>query len=240
MSGRVMLGLSTACMGALYAARLLSTAGVAWIANLEHTLLVKEGPVEWLEAVLWLTATGLFALGFRRAWAAGAGFLKVAGLAGLVAISFVAFGEEISWGQNLLGFESPEAMRELNAQQETNVHNLNLAAILGLEESHALYPYLKNVTSLLNPIFYAVCAAIWIGPVLLRRMSGGLGELGDAVPAPRASTAIFFAANIVLYILIGWVLWIDVGECFELSVSFTALLAALDVGHELASVKEAR
>ncbi len=40
-----------------------------------------------------------------------------------LAALFVAF-EEISWGQHLLGFESPPWFAERNAQRETNLHNL--------------------------------------------------------------------------------------------------------------------
>jgi hypothetical protein len=39
-------------------------------------------------------------------------------------LMFVCFGEEISWGQRLLGFETPELLMELNAQEEVTIHNL--------------------------------------------------------------------------------------------------------------------
>ncbi|MCG8456013.1 MAG: hypothetical protein MI919_07005 [Holophagales bacterium] len=37
---------------------------------------------------------------------------------------FVAFGEELSWGQHLIGYETPEKIKEINAQEEVNLHNL--------------------------------------------------------------------------------------------------------------------
>lgn len=37
---------------------------------------------------------------------------------------FVMFGEEISWGQRLFGFDTPEAMRNINVQGEVNMHNM--------------------------------------------------------------------------------------------------------------------
>ena len=43
---------------------------------------------------------------------------------GLSLLFFVAFGEEISWGQTIFGWETPEAFREINAQGETNLHNI--------------------------------------------------------------------------------------------------------------------
>ena len=42
----------------------------------------------------------------------------------LTVLLFVACGEELSWGQHWLGFETPEAIKELNAQDEVNLHNL--------------------------------------------------------------------------------------------------------------------
>jgi len=37
---------------------------------------------------------------------------------------FLCFGEEISWGQRILGFETPESMKQLNVQEEANLHNM--------------------------------------------------------------------------------------------------------------------
>lgn len=45
-------------------------------------------------------------------------------LAGLAALYFA--GEEISWGQTWLGFETPEGWAEINEQKEFNLHNLKL------------------------------------------------------------------------------------------------------------------
>jgi hypothetical protein len=37
---------------------------------------------------------------------------------------FLCFGEEISWGQRIFGFETPEIISEANVQNEFNLHNL--------------------------------------------------------------------------------------------------------------------
>ena len=43
----------------------------------------------------------------------------------LVALLFVlAALEEISWGQRLFGWGTPQALSEINKQQETNIHNI--------------------------------------------------------------------------------------------------------------------
>lgn len=38
---------------------------------------------------------------------------------------FWASGEEISWGQHMLGTETPEWLGKINGQNETNLHNIN-------------------------------------------------------------------------------------------------------------------
>ena len=42
----------------------------------------------------------------------------------LAAIMLLCFAEETSWGQHLFGFETPRILHDLNAQNETNLHNL--------------------------------------------------------------------------------------------------------------------
>jgi len=37
---------------------------------------------------------------------------------------FVCFGEELSWGQRIFGWETPDDFKEMNAQKETNLHNI--------------------------------------------------------------------------------------------------------------------
>lgn len=44
----------------------------------------------------------------------------------LALVLFVGAGEELSWGQHLIGFEPPDAIAEKNVQGEFNLHNLEL------------------------------------------------------------------------------------------------------------------
>jgi hypothetical protein len=44
---------------------------------------------------------------------------------GLMAIAvFVVAGEEVSWGQRLIGLITPAALEAINEQGETNIHNI--------------------------------------------------------------------------------------------------------------------
>ncbi len=47
-------------------------------------------------------------------------------IGGALLFAFVA-GEEISWGQRLFGFETPDALRAINTQNEFNIHNIGFS-----------------------------------------------------------------------------------------------------------------
>jgi hypothetical protein len=44
----------------------------------------------------------------------------------LAIMFFVFFGEEISWGQRILEFETPESVKSRNMQKEFNLHNFDV------------------------------------------------------------------------------------------------------------------
>lgn len=83
----------------------------------------EDGPVEWGTAVM-LFSISMLSL-FRMAMLGKSKKLlwKVGTLMFLF-LFFFAAGEEISWGQRILGVESGEFFLENNAQGETNLHNL--------------------------------------------------------------------------------------------------------------------
>ena len=85
--------------------------------------LEEDGIVEWLTVVGLLA--GFFVCLYRfinlaktKNW----WFLTVTLVLGI--LLFIAAGEEISWGQRILGIKSSEYFLKHNAQGETNIHNL--------------------------------------------------------------------------------------------------------------------
>ncbi len=65
----------------------------------------------------------------------------------LFSMGFIFIGmEEVSWGQQFLGFETPESFREMNEQGETTLHNIK--GLSGNSE------YLR--------LFYGICGAIGV------------------------------------------------------------------------------
>jgi len=89
----------------------------------------EDGPVEWLGAIGLFAGAGLFFAAFlvarrRGADAVGLSRLGVWVLLALALALFVAGGEEISWGQRLFGWGTPDSIAAVNAQDETTLHNL--------------------------------------------------------------------------------------------------------------------
>jgi hypothetical protein len=89
----------------------------------EFTYAVEDGFIEWMTVLPLLAAMitsfkRFLKLYKKRSWLFGVTLL------GIAAFSFFAAGEELSWGQRLLGLESSDFFQKNNAQRETNFHNL--------------------------------------------------------------------------------------------------------------------
>lgn len=188
----------------------------------------QEGLIELIEAVAWLTSFFLMIYLFLktkkfdfypiRLW------LLVFGIT-----CFLIFGEEISWGQHVLGFESSERIEDINYQGETNIHNLDLTVILNIDSDNFFYPYLKNFTYLINPLLYASFLGLWLGIPYMKRKNYLAGlKIVHRLPITLNHVAIFCAITIVSFLIIDKTLF-DVGELIELSISLTALLYVIDL-----------
>ncbi len=88
-----------------------------------YDVLTRED--SWVEdlTAVWLLLTGLVL--FITALAEQNFLRRCAYVLGGIGFVFGA-GEEISWGQRILGFETPDFLLDLNAQNEFNAHNINL------------------------------------------------------------------------------------------------------------------
>jgi hypothetical protein len=91
------------------------------------TYIDEDGVVEWLGALALLVASALFLLAFLRSRGQSEyGRAKRLALLLLAVAFFVAAGEELSWGQRILGLETPAGLLDANRQDEINLHNLDL------------------------------------------------------------------------------------------------------------------
>ncbi len=130
----------------------------------------KERLLEDLSAWLMLAASGVSFAAWavvrrRSASRRRAGYL----LLGL--FFFVAFGEELSWGQQVFRFETPESIRAANQQNEVNLHNLEIfdshsregrkTGLAALVTSNRLFDYFMVTSFLLLPLA-ARRAGVWL------------------------------------------------------------------------------
>jgi hypothetical protein len=88
-------------------------------------LLQEDGPAEWLSAIAFIL-TGLvsfrIAIGRFKAGHAWQAWLFIA----VAVVMIFAGGEEISWGQRIFGWETPQELIDVNDQGETNLHNIGI------------------------------------------------------------------------------------------------------------------
>jgi hypothetical protein len=78
----------------------------------------EDGIFEYLTAFFFITTSIVAVILFVRS--------KVIWFALLAIVFFVGFGEEISWGQRILGYGTPESVNTQNIQGEFNIHNLEI------------------------------------------------------------------------------------------------------------------
>lgn len=106
----------------------------------------------------------------------------------LALAAFYAAGEEISWGQRLLGFASPEFFDEYNTQEETNLHNF----LTG--------PVDTWTNDLVKYCFAAAVVGYGLLYPLLLRIGWGLATWfrGIGIPAPPLHLWPFFVTAAIL------------------------------------------
>ena len=91
-------------------------------------LLTREDSVlEWGQVACFLVAAALAAVATVRLRAR----LPVAAVlvGGFALLAVFAAGEEISWGQRIFGWGTPEALSAVNHQDETTVHNITAVPV---------------------------------------------------------------------------------------------------------------
>jgi hypothetical protein len=162
----------------------------------------EDGPYEDFEAAAYFIAAFLLlyvvaARGVRNVW-----------VLGLAILFFLVGGEEISWGQRIFAIATPETMREVNVQGETNIHNLK-----GINE-------IVRALSLLTlwGLFVAIPLGALFRPTatLIRRLGLPVANWGTAL------SIIVATAFMAIPRLLGEAQF-DLDEVGELLVSIAAL-----------------
>jgi hypothetical protein len=138
-----------------------------------HLLTDDDRVLEWLQFAFYAAATALGAAVALALWRRGRRPMALLFVAFTLGCLFIT-GEEVSWGQRIFGWSTPEPIARVNHQGETTVHNLG--AFSGS----------TNVVMLLMGAYG--CAAPW----LLRRYPRLLPtELARFVVPPLFLTSAF-------------------------------------------------
>ena len=218
----------------LYAIRLILGADPASdpVSNEVWRLLFhgERSVLDRAEAVLWVPAIVLNIRLFLGAFRARAVSVTAGWFLAMTLLVIFLFGEEVSWGQYVFGFAPPDVMLEINAQDELNMHTLDLAYLLGIPpDGSFLYHFLGNFNHILNPLFYLVCCMLFIALPLAKR--GGKWPVLDQIPAPNSGIVLFFSACVLGYLVVDKLI-VDVAEIFEFGIATTYALSALDIYRE--------
>jgi len=107
---------------------------------------------------------------------------------GIAALScFYVMGEEISWGQHFLNWDTPEYWRNVNDQHETNLHNTSswfdqkprLILLIGIVMGGIIFPLLQKYKPgtlpekfaiIYPPAFLMPTALLVLGPYLVEKI----------------------------------------------------------------------
>ena len=147
--------------------------GLTWF----NLLKLEDGPLEWLQFAEYLISSLFGILIFFKSKKRKSinSFIWLI----LSAFCFFIAGEEISWGERIIGF-SLNSLTEISIQSETNLHNL---------------PFFHNY--LLDPILVSICIFFgWVGwrkwPYL------------NSIPSKKLSLFFLITALYIFYYEISW------------------------------------
>src|SRR5690606_35811437 len=164
-------------------------------------LTAEDGVVEIIGATFFLIASVLF---FKVFYRTGDNYWFIL----LSILFFFGFGEEISWGQRIFDVETPAALKELNAQQEINIHNLWIFQNLNQDGTHkTFWQMLRNFETLFLIFCLGYCVVI---PVVCKVFPSLQHFVGQKVKLPIAP--LFVSALLVIVFLfwrVGYhILWL--------------------------------
>ena len=142
----------------------------------------EDGFFEYFTAICLLISSILM----FRAYKKGVYFLIF-----LTVLLFFGAGEEISWGQRLVGVETPEELKKVNVQGELNLHNLDIFNRENFDQT-VKTGFKKLLT--INTLYRLFIFAFGFGLPFLVSISGWASRLVDKlkIPVPPFLVGIHF------------------------------------------------
>lgn len=144
-------------------------------------------------------------------------------------IFFLGFGEEISWGQRIFNFETPNIIKERNFQGEFNIHNLDILMGKDLPDTQKGALNKIGIGRIFQAFWFCYCILI---PLFSRYIGVIFRQLKRInLPIIPIWLGIMFMANYllsrILVILISDNLFNWIIEIKECNVAFLFLVASL-------------
>lgn len=143
--------------------------------------------LEWLQVAAYVAAAALAAALALHLVRSGSRLLATAWA--LLAISCVLVaGEEISWGQRIFDYGTPESLEHVNRQREATVHNIDVVedafhVVLMLGGLYGwVSPLLFRVRKAPGPLADLLVPPLFLAPAFFLLFAFRLGRLTGALP----------------------------------------------------------
>jgi len=163
----------------------------------------EDGFYEYLTAFCLLGASILFFRAYLRSDARdGRTFMKMRKNVFPLLLSLLFFfgcGEELSWGQRVLKFSTPESVSDANRQEEFNIHNLKL--VMGEEYADGAkksrLAIALNPTRLFSVFWLVYCVLLPIVSLSIAPVGRMVNRIG--IPIVPLWIGLFFPLNYVVF-----------------------------------------
>jgi hypothetical protein len=107
---------------------------------------------------------------------------------------FFGAGEEANWGQNILGFQTPESVAKVNVEQDFNIHNLNFWNQKAAPGTKSTLMNVLNAQRLYNLFWLGFCVLLPLAAVSSRTAASWLKRF--RVPLVPLFFGIFFLVDL--------------------------------------------
>ena len=139
---------------------------------------------------------------------------------GLAALgSLYIAGEEVSWGQHFLGWDTPERWQELNRQDETNLHNISSwlnqkprgILLIGIVVGGLVLPFVQRrvvslrdgpVSLIIPPVVLAPTALMAVVYYIVRQFQPLFEDAPWMVTRPTEVEETFLVLFILFYLIV--------------------------------------
>ena len=164
----------------------------------------EDGPIETAGAVFFLVAGAGFLAAATRSVRRSEGQTGVGGgrraiaFAALAVVMLVCFGEELSWGQRIFGWQTPPTLSRLNAQNEINLHNIQAVHQWNPDGSEkGFFGKLVNMNRLFSVFWLGVFVLLPLAVIYSDRVRQFVGSAG--IPLPPLWIGGLFLTSFVVY-----------------------------------------